>query len=227
MTPLQQLTQEPLHEKAYSALRDALRSGRFKPGQAMTIRTLGKELGISATPVREALQRLIAAQALQLQPNRTVIVPILTSSRFQEITKVRVRLEGLAAMEATPHLTAADRKQLEALSSAMAEDIAEQRFADYLAHNERFHFTLYEAANMPFLRQIIDLGWLQTGPWLNALVSEGRFHETANTHHEEILAAVSAHDAEGVKNAVQRDILEAAHYLARFLTDDVPLDEAV
>lgn len=217
---LQQLFQEPLHERAYAALRDALRAGRFKPGQTMTIRGLGKDLGISATPVREALQRLIAAQALQLQPNRTVIVPVLTRGRFQEITKVRVRLEGLAAQEATSRLTARDIGELEALSGAMAADIAEKRFTDYLAHNERFHFTLYEAAGMNFLRELIDLAWLQTGPWLNALVSDGRFHETANTHHDEIIAMASARDADGVREAVQRDILEAARYLTRFLGED-------
>lgn len=228
--PLQQLVQEPLHERAYEALRSALRSGRFKPGQAMTIRGLGKDLGISATPVREALQRLIAAQALRLQPNRTIIVPVLTRSRFQEITKVRVRLEGLAAQEATPKLTSRDIAELESLSSAMTADIAEKRFTDYLAHNERFHFLIYGASGMEFLWELIDLCWLQTGPWLNALASEGRFHAIANTVHDEIITLASARDSDGVREAVQRDILEAARLLTRFLGDEaqnVPVAEAV
>lgn len=217
---LQQLVQEPLHEQAYAALREALRTGRFKPGQAMTIRGLGKDLGISATPVREALQRLIASQALQLQPNRTIIVPVLTRRRFQEITKVRVRLEGLAALEAAPRLTSRDIAELEALSAAMTADITDRRFNDYLANNERFHFRLYEASGMDFLRELIDLAWLQTGPWLNALASEGRFHAIANTVHDEIIALASAGDANGVCEAVQRDILEAARLLMRFLDDE-------
>jgi DNA-binding GntR family transcriptional regulator len=62
--PLQQLTMEPLHEKAFNALCHALRSGRFKPGDAMTIRGLGQELGISATPVREALQTVNAGSKM-------------------------------------------------------------------------------------------------------------------------------------------------------------------
>lgn len=217
---LQQLFQEPLHEQAYAALREALRTGRFKPGQAMTIRGLGKDLGISATPVREALQRLIASQALQLQPNRTIIVPVLTRRRFQEITKVRVRLEGLAALEAAPRLTGRDIAELEALSAAMTADIRDRRFNDYLANNERFHFRIYEASGMGFLRELIDLAWLQTGPWLNALASEGRFHAIANTIHDEIIGLASAGDANGVSEAVQRDILEAARLLMRFLDDE-------
>jgi len=226
---LEQLVQEPLHERAHSALRRALRSGRFKPGQTMTIRGLSKEFGISATPVREALQRLIAAQALRLQPNRTIIVPVLTKSRFQEITNVRLRLEGLAAQEATPRLGRRDIRELESLSSAMVEDIARKRFAQYLAHNERFHFLIYGASEMDFLLEMINLCWLQTGPWLNELASEGRFHSIANVAHDEIIACASAGNAEGVREAVQADILEAARLLERFLDDGEtqPLAEAV
>lgn len=217
MSVMQPLSLEPLHERAYNALLSALRTGRFRPGEAMTIRGLGKELGISATPVREALQRLIAAQALQLLPNRSIIVPVLTRSRFDEITKIRVRLEGLAAAEAVGRLSATDLQALEGHMGAMEQAIAERRFADYLLHNERFHFTIYEAAEMPYLRQLIELSWLQTGPWLNMLASEGRFHETANSIHDEIMRALLAGDIEGTREAVQRDILEAARHLSHFL----------
>jgi DNA-binding GntR family transcriptional regulator len=208
---------EPLHEKAFNSLCRALRSGRFKPGDAMTIRGLGKELGISATPVREALQRLIVAQALQLQPNRTIMVPRLTRSRFQELTKIRLRLEGLAAQEATPNLTSAHLGELRSHHAAMGIAIEQRQFSDYLTSNEKFHFTFYNAANMPFLRQMIELSWLQIGPWLNALASEGRFHATANTMHTDMLEMANARDAEGVRDALHRDILETGRILVEFL----------
>ena len=183
----------------------------------MTIRGLGKELGISATPVREALQRLIVVQALQLQPNRTIMVPALTRSRFQELTKVRLRLEGLAAQEATPNLTSRDLQELRNHHAAMSVAIDHRHFDDYLTHNEKFHFAFYDAAKMPFLRQMIDLSWLQIGPWLNALASEGRFHATANTMHGDMLEMAMARDAEGVRDALHRDILETGRILIEFL----------
>ncbi|TXH37608.1 MAG: GntR family transcriptional regulator [Rhodospirillaceae bacterium] len=219
MSVMQPLSLEPLHERAYNALRGALRSGRFRPGEAMTIRGLGKELGISATPVREALQRLIAAQALQLLPNRTIIVPVLTRGRFEEITKIRVRLEGLAAQEAAGRMSPADMRVLEDHTSEMETALAERRFNDYLSHNERFHFAIYEAADMPYLRQMIELSWLQTGPWLNMLASEGRFREIANSIHDEIIRGLVARDPDATREAVQRDILEAARHLAHFLPE--------
>ena len=223
---MQQLTMEPLHEKAFNALCHALRSGRFKPGDAMTIRGLGQELGISATPVREALQRLIVAQALQLQPNRTIMVPVLTRSRFQELTKIRLRLEGLAAQEATPNLTNRHFQELRDHHAAMSVAIERHQFNDYLTHNEKFHFTFYDSANMPFLRQMIDLSWLQIGPWLNILASEGRFHSTANTMHGDMLEMAIAHDAEGVRDALHRDILETGRILIEFLNSETSAAKA-
>ncbi len=208
-----QLVSEPLHEQAYAALRAALRTGRFKPGQSMTIRGLGASLGISATPVREALQRLIAEGALEFAPNRTIRVPEMTRARFDEITAIRIRLEPLAAVAAAPSADEALFARLETLSAAMHGAIAEGRFADYLFDNQRFHFALYETAAMPYLLQLIGLCWLQTGPWLNMLAHEGRFHSIANHEHDAMIAALRRGDADALARSVEKDIRDAAEVL--------------
>ena len=177
MTVFEQLTNEPLHERAYAALREAIKAGKFQPGQAVTVRGIAHDLGISATPAREALQRLIAEQALQLLPNRNVVVPVLKRDRFEEITKVRLRLEGLAAAEAAHKITKRETDALATHEKAMNAAIAKKQFNAYLLHNEQFHFTIYKAAQMPFMLQVIEAAWMQIGPWLNMLASEGRFRE--------------------------------------------------
>ena len=217
MTVFEQLTNEPLHERAYAALREAIKAGKFQPGQAVTVRGIAHDLGISATPAREALQRLIAEQALQLLPNRNVVVPVLKRDRFEEITKVRLRLEGLAAAEAAHKITKRETDALATHEKAMNAAIAKKQFNAYLLHNEQFHFTIYKAAQMPFMLQVIEAAWMQIGPWLNMLASEGRFRETANACHAEIISAMISKDAEGAARAVQRDISEAAAYLQRHL----------
>jgi len=128
-------------------------------------------------PVREALQRLFASQALQLLSDRTIIVPVLTRDRFEEITKVRTHLEEPATQKAVGRLSAADIQALEVHTQSMEQAISERRFKDYLLHNEQFHFTIYQASNMPYLCQLIELSWLRTGPCLNMLASEGQFRE--------------------------------------------------
>lgn len=212
-----QLTSEPLHEQAYNALRNALRMGRFVPGQSMTIRGLGTSLGISATPVREALQRLIAEGALELLPNRTIRVPEMTKARFLEITEIRCRLEPLAASSAVPAASELLFDKLECLSKAMHVSISEGRFSDYLADNLSFHFAIYEASTMPFLLQMIGICWLQTGPWLNMLAHEGRFHSIANHEHDSMIEALRSKDASTLANSVEKDIRDASDVLLMHL----------
>jgi DNA-binding GntR family transcriptional regulator len=217
MSELEPITSEPLHEKVYASLRNALRTGRLRPGQAMTIRGLGKELGVSATPVREALQRLIASHALKVLPNRTVIVPPLTRERCEEITKVRLRLEGLAGRQSVGWITDQAIKRLVSRKNRMERAIKDRNLSAYLQNNEEFHSTIYEAAQAPFLNQMIDLAWLQVGPWFNLLAVEGNFYENANASHELVIDRLVARDAEGVEAAIQQDISQAVRHIIEYL----------
>ncbi len=211
--PFAPLTAEPLHEQAYAALRGAVLAGRFAPGQSLTIRGLGASLGISATPVREALQRLIAEGALELAPNRTIQVPEMTRARYGEITEIRVRLERMAVEAAAAHADAALCNRLARLSDRMHAAIESGRFPDYLADNQSFHFLIYEAARLPYLQQLIGLCWLRTGPWLNRLAHEGRFHAIANDAHDIIIAALRRRDLPVLAEAIERDIRDAGAVL--------------
>lgn len=223
MSELAPITPEPLHEKAYNSLRTALRTGRFRPGHPMTIRGLGKELGVSATPVREALQRLIASQALKVLPNRTVIVPPLTRERCEEITKIRLRLEGLAGREAVGRITDQAVKRLVSRKNRMERAIKDRNLASYLQNNEEFHSIIYGAAQMPFLDRVIDLAWLQVGPWFNLLAVEGNFYENANASHELLIERLIARDADGVEAAIQQDIRQAVSHITEFLDSGVKM----
>ena len=74
----------PLHENVYQEIRRNLMAGQFQPGEAVTLRGLAGKLGTSAMPVREALRRLVAERALDLGPNRTARVPVVTSVRSSD-----------------------------------------------------------------------------------------------------------------------------------------------
>ena len=91
---------EPIHQWVFRGLRRAIMSGRFPPGQAVTIRGLADRMGVSAMPVREALRRLVAERALALLDNRRVRVPVMTAERFDELLAARMALETEAAVRA-------------------------------------------------------------------------------------------------------------------------------
>lgn len=211
------LNTRPIHEQAYAALRDALTTGHLRPGQSLTMRSIAGQLGISVTPAREALQRLIAEGALELGAGRTIQVPVMTRTHYAEITEIRVRLETLAATSALPAVSGALVERLQLRSGAMQSAIREERFSDYLAENQHFHFGIYAAAGMPYLLQLIGVCWLRVGPWFNVLASEGQFHSTANDKHERIIVALKEGDRSALAGAVEDDIRDAYRLLVRQL----------
>ena len=92
VTPLKRQT---LSSDVYAQLRELLITGQMIPGEQISLRTTASALGVSVMPVREAVHRLVAEQALELTPNRALRVPLMTESAFREITRIRVNLEGL------------------------------------------------------------------------------------------------------------------------------------
>src|ERR1700761_6196707 len=99
-TALKRIEREPLWDLAHAQLRDALLAGRFEPGTVLTLRALAESFGISITPVRDAVTRVVAQGVLQSGPRNSAMVPHLTAGELRHITTVRCALEGRAAREA-------------------------------------------------------------------------------------------------------------------------------
>lgn len=206
-----------LHERAYIALRNALRRGSFPLDRSVPLRMLSVELGISVTPVREAVQRLIAEGALELTATRRIRVPLMTAAFYEEIVAIRLQLEPMALAAALPQCDQTIIATARGLSSQMKHAIADGRFPDYLEANESFHFLLYGASGLDYLLHLIGNCWLRCGPWLARLAAEGRFYEIANTEHDNMIDALERMDETALLVALGRDISDAAHALAPHL----------
>ena len=213
------LEHQTLNDRAYAALKKGLIAGQFKPGEVLTIRQLATRYGISVTPVREALQRLVAERSLEMLRNRSIAVPVLTLDKFVELKRVRCLLEGLAAELATPHVKPADFARLEQMIAEIDQDIAENNVAAYLRRNEKFHFLIYERAQSPVTLRIIQDLWTQVGPFFNCLFEDSGYLREANDGHRKILAALRQGDAGAVRDSMVWDISEAAESLTRRLME--------
>jgi DNA-binding GntR family transcriptional regulator len=130
-------------EQTISALRRAIRDGRYAQGQRLVVAEVTKALGVSAGPVREAIRRLTGEGLVEIEPHRGASVRALKSRDVREIFQLREVVEGLAARLAAeaigPH-----RAELEASMAEMREVIAGQ--GDYIAHNHAFHELIYRLA---------------------------------------------------------------------------------
>jgi DNA-binding GntR family transcriptional regulator len=202
-----------LNDLAYDQIRKGLISGEFRSGQALVIRTLADAYGISTTPVREALQRLVAERLLELLPNRSIIVPFLTVERFVELFRIRRELEGLAAELAAPNFRAAHMTRLKKLVADMDRSLTKDGGGDYQSLNQRFHFTIYEQAASPVLLRFIQDMWSQVGPFFNELTDDEAFVAKANDEHKRIVAALADGDAAAVRRLICIDITVAADHL--------------
>lgn len=164
----QLLTRASLNGLAYSRLCADLKAGRFVPGDKLKLRDVAAELGISPTPVREALARLISEQALEQVGHHSVCVPLMSDARLSEIFCLRRLLEGEAALRAAGHATRDDIAALETIHRTMAARREAGDGAGARVDFERFHMGVYRLARMPVLLRMIESLWLQCGPLMHA-----------------------------------------------------------
>jgi DNA-binding GntR family transcriptional regulator len=197
-------------------LRRGLMVGAFIPGQVISIRRLASLVGTSPMPVREALSQLLAANALEELPNRSVRVPVLSPSRLQELFAVREAIECMAARRACDHVTPALIKSLKQINKELIASIHARSFHETLDANQRFHFTLYGAAQSEVLTPFIESLWLQCGPTLYFSLGSPNTPWTASEHNK-IIAGLTKRDSGLVSNAVARDIRSTAVHILKEL----------
>ena len=190
-------------------MRQALIGGDLVPGQVVSIRTLAEKFGTSLIPVRDAMKRLVAERALAMLPNRTFCVPLMTRDRFQELLQVRLSLETMLAQRAAERILPGTIRELEKVNDEMQAAVPADEVGRYLAANQRFHFTLYAAADSSAIYPIVESLWLQVGPFLNGVFTNAGTR-SARDNHTQVLKALRRRDAVAAGEAIRHDLADAA-----------------
>ena len=219
LAPIAHLT---LYERVYEEMRSAITSAHFAPGETLTIRGLAQQLGTSVMPAREALRRLATEGAIEVLPNRSIRIPLMSQDRMDEICGIRLLLEGEAASLAARCATAAEVASIQAINREFAEEAKMNAVAKMLLANQRFHFAIYSAARSPTLLSIIGMLWLQSGPWLleplrRKLNRSKSYIGVSLAHHHELIEALVSRDSARAGKAVRADILDAAAQFRAFM----------
>lgn len=153
-----------LQNQVYERMRDALLVGRLQPGQKMTNRQLAVAMEVSVTPVREALQRLVAEHVLTMLPNGSVVVPVLSEAEILELQDVTKALEGLAARKGLPRVDNVFMEKIKAQSRRLQTAYTDDNWPGVIEANYNLHFNLYELASSPYLLTLIQQLWMRKGP---------------------------------------------------------------
>lgn len=197
-----------LSEHAYDRIRQALMTGVLKPDQKVTVRAIASALDISITPARDALTCLINEGALEAVGIKTVIVPPLTLPVLDEITAIRLHLEGLAAERAAENFTRPEVDALEAVQTQLVAAMDRQNYTEVLNHNEAFHFGVYRKSALPRLVSIIESMWLRIGPSLNLLYPTFAIERHGVSNHKAVLKALRQKDGKAARAAFEKDIAD-------------------
>lgn len=209
---LRSLARTNLAEEAHRELARGLSSGRFLPGARLGIRELAEEMGISPTPIREALQQLVAEGAFTQIAGRSFRVPVLGAQDYLELRRLRVMLEGDAAAEAALRITPAAIAELEALHDQLARARAVEDYKTALSYNQQFHLRICAESGNQRLLRIVEGLWLQMGPLLNVLYPRIRTPGDATGAHPHVQVTQALHrrDPEAARRALQDDIMGGA-----------------
>lgn len=145
------LVPSSLTTDAYRALKDAILNLELAPGTVLVEQQLAARLGVSKTPVREALARLMAEGFVEAEPGRKVRVAGLTSDIIQDLYHVRLLLEPAAIREVAERITDEDVNYLDALVDEAKRSLETGAAITFVAANERFHSYLIELTGNHYL----------------------------------------------------------------------------
>lgn len=201
------------HDRVYRVLRARIMHGEIDPGAALTLRGIGKEFGVSMTPAREAVRRLVAEGALTLSASGRVSTPELSNDRIEELAALRSLIETELASRALPRAHMALIERLGLINNSISEAIVKGDAVAYIRTNLEFHRTLYLRAQAPAMLAMAETVWLQMGPTMRLLY--GRLKRTeVPKGHRLILAALRAGDEPGLRVAVRSDVTQGLRMLA-------------
>ncbi|MEZ5750978.1 MAG: GntR family transcriptional regulator [Paracoccaceae bacterium] len=202
------------HDRVYKSLRTQVMHGEMQPGQALTLRGIGRDFDVSMTPAREAVQRLVAEGALTMSGSGRVSTPELSNDRIEELASIRAMLEPELASRALPRAHSALIDRMEAINATNTEAVLNGDAVTYVRTNLEFHRTLYLRAQSPAMLAMVETLWLQLGPTMRALYGRLR-RNTPPPHHRQIIAALKAGDEPGLRLAVRTDVTQGLRHLTQ------------
>jgi DNA-binding GntR family transcriptional regulator len=207
-------------EAALEELREAIILGELVPGAPLRLEDLARSLGMSISPIREAVRQLEALGLAEHVPHHGAKVVALDVDDLRELFEVRLALETLAVEGAARRFGDEDAARARASLEAYATARRDSDVREAMRAHATFHFTLYEAARSQWLVRLIRPAWDSCERYRPALLSsEGDLQDRHEELDEELLAACEAHDADRAATALHAHLELAGEFYAVELGD--------
>ncbi len=204
------------------ALREGIATGRYEPGQQLRQENLADDFGVSVPPVREALKTLEAEGQVVYVPRRGYSVAQLSRAELEESYRIRDLLETEAIVRAVGSLTRDDLARMRSAVRDMERAHRAEDVTAMTAANRRFHFTVFDAAAMPRMADMIRVLWDGTDRYRSLYFAAAAHRNRVRTEHAAIMSAVASGDTGA---AVELSRLHREHALEA-LCDALPAEAA-
>ncbi|HXK90186.1 MAG TPA: GntR family transcriptional regulator [Thermosynergistes sp.] len=196
-------------EAAFEKIKEAIIKGHFKPGEKLVEQTLAQEMGVSRTPVREAIRRLEAEGFVVSIPRKGVVVSRADKEEIVQLYSIRAELEGLAARWAIENADEDDMRKLDEAISRMEETAASGDLDGVVQSNALFHDAIAQASKSRILCTLLKT--------LQDNIQRFRFQslhlpgrpEAALAEHKEIVAAIKEKKAEEADRLLKEHLQNA------------------
>ena len=208
----------PLRDVVVNTLRDAILTGKLVPGERLMENQLAEKLGVSRTPVREALRMLELENLVELVPRKGAQVLDMSEKDIVNILEVRSALEGLATSLACKKMTKEDLQQLKNLEVDFEKAVADSDVERFVDIDEDFHDLIFMATENDKLINIFRNLRIQLYRYRMAQAKNNDTSmSTIVAHHRSIIRAIENHDSEDGASVAQGHIKYQTEYILRFV----------
>jgi DNA-binding GntR family transcriptional regulator len=204
---------KPLRDVVFENLREAIVEGKVKPGQRLMEVQLAEQLGVSRTPVREAIRKLELEGLVIMLPRKGAYVANMSLKDIIDVLEIRASVEGLAASLASERISPEDIKKLEAILKDFEQSAAGSDVETLLKKDVEFHECIFKATNNKKLHQLINSLWEQVYRFRVTYISD--YDSTVNIarDHKLILDAIKKGDNEMAKKHATEHIEKLEHFM--------------
>ena len=197
-----------LRGRVFNRIREDILNGKYEDHEELKEVAIGEELGVSRTPVREALRQLELEGLVQIIPNKGAYVVGISASDVRDIYMIRSRLEGLCARWACENITNEQLEELEEIVY-LADFHEEKGHVDQLAElDNRFHTTLYESCNSKMLEHLLK-DYHQYVWQIRQKTLAGKRGKDSNNEHRAIMEAIKDSNPDKAEEIANRHMYSA------------------
>ncbi len=196
----------PLREVIFTSLREAIIVGELKPGERLMEVQLADKMGVSRTPVREAIRKLELEGLVVMLPRKGAHVADLSAKDIMDVLEIRATLDGLASSLAASRITDDEIRDLKHVQSQFISHVEKDNLQGSIKKDVEFHDIIYRASRNDRLVQISGNLWEQVQRFRVTYMKEVRNSNEIVREHNEILEAISERNIDQARLYAQMHI---------------------